>query len=99
MVNLFTEVITRTKINNETGTVQDGALFTEEFLPQESILYSLVMASPIFQEKGKKGIFDGNGDSDKEAQNVMDFFANGLSPVFQLGGNSTLGKGLLRKVF
>ncbi len=87
MVNLFTEVITRTQINNETGTVKDGALFTEEFLPQESILYSLVMASPEFKKDGKP------------AEDVMGFFEKGLSPVFQLGGNATLGKGLLRKVF
>ena len=86
MVNLFTEVITRTQINNETGTVKDGALFTEEFLPQESILYSLVMASPEFKKEGKA------------AEDVMGFFEKGLSPVFQLGGNSTLGKGLLRSV-
>lgn len=86
MVNLFTEVITRTKINNETGTVESGALFTEEFLPQESILYSLVMASPEFQKEGKK------------AEKIMELFESGLKPVFQLGGNATLGKGLLRSV-
>jgi len=48
-VTLSTEVITRTKINNETGTVQQGALFTEEYLPAESILYSLVLSTPIFR--------------------------------------------------
>ncbi|HMW06631.1 MAG TPA: type III-B CRISPR module RAMP protein Cmr4 [Leptospiraceae bacterium] len=87
IVNLFTEVITRTKINNETGTVETGALFTEEFLPQESILYSLVMASNEFIENGKK------------ANEMMSNFESGLQSVFQLGGNSTLGKGLLRRVF
>lgn len=87
IVNLFTEVITRTKINNETGTVEQGALFTEEFLPQESILYSLVMASNEFKK-----------DDRKEANEIMILFEKGLKPVFQLGGNSTLGKGLLRSV-
>jgi len=87
MVNLFTEVVTRTKINNETGTVESGALFTEEYLPQESILYSLVMASPEFKKGGMT------------AKSVMDYFEKELSLVFQLGGNATLGKGLLRKVF
>jgi len=37
-VNNSTEVITRIKINNETGTVDKGALFNEEFLPAESVL-------------------------------------------------------------
>jgi CRISPR-associated protein Cmr4 len=95
-VNLSTEVITRTKIKNETGTVEPGALFTEEYLPAESVLYSLVLASPIFKEKdGEKGIFQKvNGKSEEEL--VMDFFKNGLPDVIQIGGNATLGKGLVR---
>ena len=32
-VALSTEVITRNKIDNETGTVAEGQLFTEEYLP------------------------------------------------------------------
>ncbi|MFN4254818.1 MAG: type III-B CRISPR module RAMP protein Cmr4 [Saprospiraceae bacterium] len=90
-VNLSTEVITRIQIDNKTGTVKDGMLFTEEYLPAESVLYSLVLASPEFAKKGESR-------SDKKAQTIMDFFTetmNGL-PVIQLGGNATLGKGLLR---
>src|SRR5208283_3578715 len=60
-VMLSTEVITRTKINNETGTVQSGALFTEEYLPAETVLYSLALATPVFSKQGKdKGIFSQN---------------------------------------
>ncbi len=40
-VKMFTEVITRTKIDNIKGTVKDGALFTEEYLPAETVMYSL----------------------------------------------------------
>jgi len=50
-VNLSTEVITRTKISPETGTVEQGALFTEEYLPAESIMYSLVLTAPEFTKK------------------------------------------------
>lgn len=84
-VNQSTEVITRTKINNETGTVQDGALFTEEYLPTDSVMYALVMSS---KEYGKKA-----AANDKEA---MGFFSSKLPSIFQLGGNATIGKGLLR---
>lgn len=84
-VNQSTEVTTRTKINNETGTVQDGALFTEEYLPTDSVMYSLVMAS---KEYGKKA-----SSTDEE---VMNFFTEKRPPIFQLGGNATIGKGLLR---
>lgn len=89
-VNLSTEVVTRTKIDNETGTVKDGALFNEEYLPSESVLYSLVMASPIFNKKGR--------DLWGEATDVMDFFET-IDPIIQIGGNMTLGKGISRIVF
>jgi len=84
-VNLSTEVITRTKIDNNTGTVQSGALFTEEYLPTESVLYSLVLASPEFVKPRPE-----------KAEPIMNFFKDNLNPVIQLGGNATLGKGLLR---
>ena len=102
-VNLSTEVITRNKINNDTGTVADTGLFTEEYLPAESIMYSLVLASPIFKEKlEEKGIFGMHGDNKcfadcpKEEEKVMKFFEIALPEVIQIGGNATLGKGLVR---
>lgn len=86
-VNLSTEVITRTRIDNITGTVdkKTGALFTEEYLPAESVLYSLVLAHDEFSEH--KPI---------SAKNVLSFFKNKLPKVLQIGGNATLGKGLVR---
>jgi len=38
-----TEVITRIKIDNDKGTVQQGGLFTEEYLPSESVMYALAL--------------------------------------------------------
>jgi len=64
-----TEVITRIKINNETGTVQQGGLFTEEYLPAETIMYALAI-----------------GETEK--------FTNDTPTTLQIGGNSTLGKGI-----
>jgi len=94
--NLSTEVITRTKINNDTGTVQSGALFTEEYLPTETILYSLALTTPIFKKEEKdKGVFTKNGKKEEEDL-VMEFFTNGLPEVIQLGGNATIGKGIVR---
>jgi CRISPR-associated protein Cmr4 len=40
-VQNFTEVVNRIKVDPETGTVKQGGLWTEEYLPAESILYSL----------------------------------------------------------
>lgn len=94
-VNLSTEVITRTKIDNETGTVKNGALFNEEYLPPETIMYYLVFASPVFQkDDNKKGIFKKNGKSEEEL--VFEFFKQGLPEVIQLGGNATIGKGIIK---
>lgn len=103
-VNLSTEVITRNRIDNDTGTVKSGALWNEEYLPAESILYSLVFASDIFLEKKKKegSIFvqqkNGNGYED-EGELVHHFFEKGLDPVIQIGGNATLGKGITSTCF
>jgi CRISPR-associated protein Cmr4 len=101
-VNLSTEVITRTKINNETGTVQDGALFTEEYLPSESVLYSLALFSPLFNSDKIIEPFikvkDGKRCSNDEVAAVRKFFDK-VPPVVQIGGNATLGKGLVRTRF
>ena len=100
-VTLSTEVIARTKIDSKTGTVATGALWYEEYLPADSILYSLALTTPIFKKNdGDKGAFQ---LSDQEKQNkcdesekVMDFFVDGLPGVIQIGGNATVGKGIVR---
>jgi CRISPR-associated protein Cmr4 len=97
-VTSSTEVITRTRINNVTGTVDTkrGGLWTEEYLPQDTILYSIAMASPVRVEKDEaKGIFKAD-NPDKEAERVLQFFELGIPDVIQIGGNQTIGKGFLR---
>lgn len=91
-VSMSTEVITRTKISSETGTVQSGMLWTEEYLPADSMLYTLALASDPFDTLEEKRIL-------KNAAEIMDFFTSGLKRaqhIFQLGGNATIGKGLVR---
>jgi CRISPR-associated protein Cmr4 len=98
-VQLSTEVITRIKINNLTGTVEDGALFTEEYLPAESFLYTMLSASKenfdgvSDKNKDKKSIFE---EAHQTMDSVTDTITNKLKNIFQLGGNATLGKGILR---
>jgi len=91
-VNLSTEVITRIKINNETGTVESGALFTEEYLPNETIFYSLALTTQIFN--GQKSVFE-RDNQESEAEKVLTFFSEGLPKTIQIGGNATIGKGLV----
>lgn len=82
-VNMSTEVITRTKIDNEKGTVKDGALFNEEYLPAESVLYTLVLTADEFKKEGMK------------EDDVFKFFKSNLPEVVQIGANATLGKGIV----
>ena len=86
-VNMFTEVITRTKIDNKTGTVKDGALFNEEYLPSETVMYSMVFASSIIPDIG---------NDIKNEDDVMKFFKDNCPNVIQIGGNATIGKGICK---
>lgn len=99
-VKFHTEVITRTKIDPQTGTVAEGALWTEEYLPQDTVLYSILMfTQPRFVEKSKRLQNLTNGKSPVEISRwVADVFCNGLPKVIQVGGNQTIGKGFLRTV-
>jgi len=90
---LSTEVITRTKINNNTGTVQEGALFTEEYLPMESVMYSLIMLRDEFTERNEGRLV---------ASDVERFFVEGLEKnenILQVGANANLGKGIMKTIF
>lgn len=97
-VNTSTEVVTRIRINDALGTVKEGALWTEEYLPQDTVLYSLVMASPPrLEEERKKEKLGLDGSSPKEeVEKVLKKFEEFLPPLIQLGGNQTIGKGLVR---
>lgn len=76
-----TEVITRIKIDNETGIVADQALFNEEYLPSESILYSLIF---VLQEQTE--------DNDS----IENFINKNMPEYIQIGANMTLGKGFTK---
>ncbi|PWA13086.1 type III-B CRISPR module RAMP protein Cmr4 [Pueribacillus theae] len=90
-VKLSTEVNPRIRVSPETGTVKDRALFYEENVPPETVFYSFVFASHTRVKEEDK----------IDANEVMEKLTSGeLFPeVFQLGGNSTLGRGVLRRTF
>ena len=93
-VRMFTEVITRTKIEQSTGTVQSGALWNEEYLPTETVMYSLVMTTPIMKKNDKpKELSDDNPAS--EAEKVLKKIISSSPKFLFLGGNETVGKGLV----
>lgn len=77
-----TEVMARVGLDYETKTVKPGALFYEEFLPAESLFYSVLLA-------------DASRDGDNlSAAEVMAEFKEYLPNYIQIGGDATIGKGL-----
>jgi CRISPR-associated protein Cmr4 len=80
-----TEIVARVGLNYDTKTVKDGALFYQEVLPAETLLYSVALANPSRKS-----------DHAKTADAVLDYVAERLkaNPVIQIGGDETVGKGL-----
>jgi CRISPR-associated protein Cmr4 len=77
-----TEVVARIKLKEETKTVQGGALWYEEAVPSEAIFAAPVLAAPR------------NGTS---AASLLDLVgAKVTETVLQIGGNATVGRGLVR---
>lgn len=103
-VTLATEVITRIKIDNSTGTVAQGQLFSEEYLPAESIMYSLAMFADEFRQDDAKDKTKRKMKAQKEGEHegVLEFFESGLTAnqnIVQVGANATLGKGIIKTKF
>lgn len=90
-VTLHTEVNARIRINGDTGTVdaKDGALWYEENVPPETVFYSLC----FFGQSRLKGK-DWNAQEIRARFGAKDF----IPECFQLGGDSTLGRGILRRI-
>jgi len=89
---MSTEVITRVKIG-DSGTVEPGALWTEEYLPAETVLYNVILATDIFSKD--KGIFSDQSDiPDAIIKFVEEVLKEGFNYNIFIGGNTTIGKGL-----
>lgn len=85
-VKLSTEVQARIRINNDTKTVDKGALFYEEALPSDSLLYSVVMAHDAANATFK-------------AEEIMTFISETDGNRLQFGGDATIGKGIVNVNF
>lgn len=88
-VKLSTEVQARIKINNDTKTAASGALFYEETLTPDTLLYSVVMANDPFKDEGNRP----NGL--KNAKDIMTFISALNSNRAQFGGDTTIGRGIV----
>ncbi|MBT9260297.1 MAG: type III-B CRISPR module RAMP protein Cmr4 [Clostridiales bacterium] len=81
LLETATEVVARVRIEDEKKTVARRALWYEEHLPAESLLYTLVLLAPV---AANGAVQHGNWTQ------VQDLF----SGVIQLGGKASVGRGL-----
>jgi len=85
-----TVVEAHVRINNDTGTAENGGLFYTENLPPESLLAGLVMAS--VERQSKKAAREQLMGADEVLSTVLDGLCSGL---LQVGGDATTGRGLV----
>lgn len=83
-----TAVEPHVRIDDASGTADDGGLFFTENLPPESLMVSLAMASEERRRKGENG--DGKEAAEAILNSLTDAF--GGRPV-QIGGDATTGRG------
>jgi CRISPR-associated protein Cmr4 len=91
-----TEVITRVKIKRETKTVEGGALWTEEHLPVDTLLYVPIYATDARKMKSEK---DGRNRPAMVATAVLkkaQSLEESQNGYLQLGGDETVGRGMVR---
>jgi len=90
-----TEIVTRVRISRETKTVSSGALWTEEHLPSDTLLYVPIYATPA--RKMKNGSND-QGAANMSASDILDkarSLEKSLRGYIQLGGDETVGRGMV----
>jgi CRISPR-associated protein Cmr4 len=93
-VTYSTEVITRTRLDPDSKTVVRGALWTEEHLPVDTVLYTPMRATRIRMES--KDILEAlNGSPEEQAEKVLTWLKKNLGNKIQLGGDETIGRGLV----
>lgn len=83
LLQTSTQIMARIKIDDDSKTTSDGALWYEEALPTESILFGLALAFPNRETKFKE-------------DEIFEKIEGKLNNPLQFGGNATVGRGLCR---
>jgi CRISPR-associated protein Cmr4 len=81
-VQYATEVVARAALDYERKTIREEEVLFEEYLPAETILYSVVLANETRRT-----------DRIMSASEVLGFLKEKLPEVLQIGANETIGKG------
>jgi CRISPR-associated protein Cmr4 len=97
-VRYATEVVTRVRLEPDTKTVKQGALWTEEYLPSDALLYAPVHATRLRQSGDEKPESLVRDSAVEEASAILDWAAHAdhIPHWLQIGGNETTGRGVVR---
>ncbi len=82
-VSYCTEIQTNIKIDSEKGTTKDGSLRYQEFLPSDSVLYSVVK-------------FGKSYEGDLQSDTIKKFLQDTITGFIQVGGDTSMGKGICK---
>lgn len=88
------EVTTRVRIDDDTGAVAKGALWSEESLPAESLLWSLTIIGDSRKPRPKEEKDKVRPEPPKAPALMKDFGGTLESARIFLGGDRTIGHGL-----
>lgn len=87
-----TEVYPNIRIG-DSGTTARGSLRNTEYLPTETVLYSLVTCDEPKKPEGNGNYYANTGITDAASIEIL--FQDNLPPFVQVGADETIGKGLV----
>lgn len=90
-----TEVLTRIRLHADTKTVVSGALWTEEHLPVDTLLYVPVRASKLRTPPGIAPKEWEKASPEQQAGEALNWVAKNVPARLQLGGDETVGRGIV----
>jgi CRISPR-associated protein Cmr4 len=98
-VSCCTEIQTNIKISSENGTAEDGSLRYQEFLPADSVLYTIVHYSGRdlgeIKNDDKQNLLAAQ-IKDLNAEMIKNHVEDTVKDFIQIGGDETLGKGICK---
>lgn len=83
-----TEIITRVRLDRDKKTVVNGALWTEEHLPSDTLLYV-----PVYATNARK---NGRDESAVDILRIAKELGTRKGSYLQLGGDETVGRGVVQ---
>ncbi|MBZ0275577.1 MAG: type III-B CRISPR module RAMP protein Cmr4 [Anaerolineae bacterium] len=86
-VRYSTDIVTRIHIDDVKKTVKDGQLFTQELLPADSLMYSIVHVTDTRDEDRRQAI---------PAEQVVVQLQQTIGNRLQIGADETVGRGRVR---